>query len=118
MPQHHDRRFAAMVAEARGVLSSVDWAALPPDQATVLRGLAEFLSSDVQLAAGRMLYVQYAIVRPVVHFLLHRMLRKCPCLMTAATAQPSTESSAAAPGSTCNIYAGGKADCAPGAEDT
>ena len=116
MPQH-DRRFEAMVAEARVVLSSVNWAALTPHHATVLRGLEEFLVSEVQLAAGRVLYIHYAIVRPVVHFLLHRMLRKCPRLTTTA-AQPSTGPPAAAPTSTTAVRAGESADFGSGAEGT
>lgn len=115
MPQH-DRRFEAMVAEARVVLSSVDWVALTPHHATVLRGLEEFLVSEVQLAAGRVLYIHYAIVRPVVHFLLHRMLRKCPRLTTAA--RPSTGPPAAAPGSATAVRAGESAGSGPGAEGT
>ena len=74
----HDRRFEEMVAEARLVLRHVSWEALTPHQTLVMRGLAECLASEVQLAAGRALYVQYAIVRPVVRFLLHHMLRKYP----------------------------------------
>lgn len=86
MAGRREAKFDEMVAEARATLGHVDWGALTDHHATVLRGLCEFLTSDVQLAAGRVLYVQYGIVRPVVHFLLHRMLRKCPT--TAMPQQP------------------------------
>jgi hypothetical protein len=71
----HDAAFEAITAEAEVLLARVDWAQLTPSRAAVLRGLQVYLGSAVQREAGRVLYVQYALVRPVAKFLLKHMLR-------------------------------------------
>jgi hypothetical protein len=73
-----EQNFQLLVVEARALLPRVRWDAVTPRHATVLRGLEDFLASPKQMAAARVLYVHYALVRPVVHFLMGHMLRRCP----------------------------------------
>ena len=74
----HEHKFHQLVTEARALLPRVQWEAVQPRHAIVLRGLEDFLAAPAQMAAARVLYVHYALVRPVVHFLLAHMLRRCP----------------------------------------
>lgn len=85
MNSKHDDKFQALVTEARALVPRVQWQALTPRHAVVLRGLADFLDAPAQMDAARVLYVHYALVRPVVHFLMAHMLRRCP--LTPAVAQ-------------------------------
>ena len=63
MAAKRELKFAAMVHEAQALLPRVDWDAVAPRDATVLRGLVAFLASAVQIDAARELYVHYALVR-------------------------------------------------------